>query len=53
MDTGGGATHEQIAESIKLLEKDVEVSTIFINIFGGFMKCDMIAQSIIRATEEL
>ncbi|CDW89196.1 succinyl-ligase beta-chain [Stylonychia lemnae] len=53
LDTGGGASHEQIAESIKLLETDVEVSTIFINIFGGIMKCDMIAQSIIRATEEL
>lgn len=53
LDLGGGANHEQILESIKLLETDSEVSTIFINIFGGIMKCDMIASSIIKAAEEI
>jgi succinyl-CoA synthetase beta subunit len=53
LDLGGGASHEQIFESIKLLETDEEVATIFINIFGGIMKCDMIASSIIRAAEEI
>lgn len=53
LDIGGGASHEQIIESIKLLETDKDVNTIFINIFGGIMKCDMIASSIIRAAEEI
>jgi succinyl-CoA synthetase beta subunit len=53
LDLGGGASHEQILEAIKLLETDHEVSCIFINIFGGIMKCDMIASSIIRAAEEI
>ncbi len=52
LDIGGGATHEQIMESIKLLENDDDISAIFINIFGGIMSCDMIASSIIRAAEE-
>lgn len=53
LDIGGGASHEQIIESIKLLETDKDVTAIFINIFGGIMKCDMIASSIIRAAEEI
>ena len=53
LDIGGGASHEQIFESIKLLEGDDEVSCIFINIFGGILKCDILATSIVRAAEEL
>lgn len=47
LDIGGTASHEQIFEAIKLLENDDEIATILINIYGGIMKCDMIASSII------
>ena len=53
LDLGGGATHEQIIEAINLLEEDGEVSAIFLNIFGGILRCDKIAASVISATEEL
>lgn len=53
LDIGGGASHEQIMESLKLLESDHEVTAIFVNIFGGILRCDKIAASVIRATEEL
>lgn len=53
LDIGGGASHEQIMEAIKLLESDDDISSLFINIFGGIMSCDIIASSIIRAAEEI
>lgn len=53
LDIGGGATHEQIMEAIKLLEKDPQISTLVINIFGGILSCDMIASSILQAVEEI
>jgi succinyl-CoA synthetase beta subunit len=53
LDIGGGASHEQIMEGIKLLENDNNVIAIFLNIFGGILKCDKVATSIIRATEEI
>ena len=40
-------------EAIKLLESDNDISSLFINIFGGIMSCDIIASSIIRAAEEI
>lgn len=52
LDIGGGGTHEQIIESIRLLENDPEVKTILMNIFGGIMHCDKLAASIIRASDE-
>ena len=51
LDVGGGAEDEQMVEAIKLLNNDPEVDAIFINIFGGILKCDNLANSILRAAE--
>jgi succinyl-CoA synthetase beta subunit len=53
LDVGGSAEDEQMIEAIKLLNNDPEVDAIFINIFGGILKCDNLANSIIRAAEEI
>ena len=52
LDVGGSAENEQMAEAIKLLNNDPEVDAIFINIFGGILKCDSIAASIIMAAKQ-
>ena len=49
----GGATHEMIIESMKLLESDPEVKVIFINFFGGILPCDKVATSIISASNDI
>jgi hypothetical protein len=49
LDVGGSAEDEQMVEAIKLLNNDPEVESIFINIFGGILRCDNLAQSIITA----
>jgi len=51
LDVGGSAEDEQMVEAIKLLSNDPEVESIFINIFGGILKCDNLAQSIITAAK--
>lgn len=53
LDMSGGATHEMIIESMKLLESDPEVKVIFINFFGGILPCDKVATSIISASSEI
>jgi succinyl-CoA synthetase beta subunit len=53
LDVGGSAEDEQMVEAIKLLNNDPEVDAIFINIFGGILKCDNLANSIIKAAEEI
>lgn len=53
LDIGGGATHEQIMEAIKILENDPHITSIVLNIFGGIMSCDKIAASIMRAVDEI
>lgn len=53
LDVGGSAEDEQMIEAIKLLNNDPEVDSIFINIFGGILKCDNLANSIIRAAEQI
>lgn len=53
LDVGGSAEDDQMVEAIKLLNNDPEVAAIFINIFGGILKCDNLANSIIRAAEEI
>lgn len=50
---GGGATTEQVTAAFKLITKDPGVTAILVNIFGGIMRCDIIAQGIIRAAAEL
>jgi succinyl-CoA synthetase beta subunit len=51
LDVGGGATEEQVTEAFKILIADKKVKAILVNIFGGIMKCDVIAQGIIAAAK--
>ncbi|GAM25950.1 hypothetical protein SAMD00019534_091250 [Acytostelium subglobosum LB1] len=53
LDVGGGATQKQVTEAIKLISSDPNVKSILVNIFGGIMKCDIIAMGIIQAVKEL
>jgi succinyl-CoA synthetase beta subunit len=53
LDVGGGATEEQVTEAFKILIVDKKVKAILVNIFGGIMKCDIIAQGIINAAKTL
>jgi succinyl-CoA synthetase beta subunit len=49
LDVGGGATEEQVQKAFELLNSDKQVKTIMVNIFGGIMRCDVIAMGIINA----
>ena len=49
LDVGGGATREIVAEAFRIILQDKDVRGIFVNIFGGIMRCDVIAQGIIEA----
>ena len=53
LDVGGGADAKQVAEGFKVILSDPEVKTIFVNIFGGIMRCDFIAEGIIAAAKEI
>ncbi|KAL2745920.1 hypothetical protein V1477_005838 [Vespula maculifrons] len=53
LDVGGGATKETITEAFTIITTDPKVLAIFVNIFGGIMRCDIIAEGIIAATKEL
>jgi succinyl-CoA synthetase beta subunit len=53
LDVGGSATEEQVTEAFKILIADKKVKAILVNIFGGIMKCDIIAQGIINAAKTL
>jgi succinyl-CoA synthetase beta subunit len=53
LDVGGSATKEKVTEAFKIIVSDPKVKGIFVNIFGGIMKCDIIAEGIIAATSEL
>jgi succinyl-CoA synthetase beta subunit len=53
LDVGGGATEEQVTEAFKILIADKKVKAILVNIFGGIMKCDVIAQGIIGAAKSV
>ncbi|ASI35756.1 MULTISPECIES: ADP-forming succinate--CoA ligase subunit beta [Exiguobacterium] len=53
LDVGGGATKEKVTEAFKLILSDDNVKGIFVNIFGGIMKCDVIAEGIVAATKEV
>lgn len=51
LDVGGGATSSQVQEAFRLLQEDEKVRCILVNIFGGIMKCDVIALGIIKAAQ--
>lgn len=53
LDVGGGANKEKVTNAFKLILKDPNVKGILVNIFGGIMKCDIIAEGVIAATKEL
>ncbi|MCM2358568.1 MAG: ADP-forming succinate--CoA ligase subunit beta [Geobacteraceae bacterium] len=53
LDVGGGATREKVAEAFKIILQDGDVKGVFVNIFGGIMRCDVIAQGIIEAAGEV
>ena len=53
LDVGGGATKEKVTEAFKIILSDKAVKAILVNIFGGIMKCDIIAEGIIAAAKEL
>jgi succinyl-CoA synthetase beta subunit len=53
LDVGGGATAEKVTAAFKIITTDPDVKAIFVNIFGGIMKCDTIAQGVITASKEL
>jgi len=53
LDVGGGATTKQVTEAFKLITKDPEVKGIFVNIFGGIMKCDTIAYGVVAAAQAI
>ncbi|TSK62686.1 Succinate--CoA ligase [ADP-forming] subunit beta, mitochondrial [Bagarius yarrelli] len=53
LDVGGGATAHQVTEAFKLITSDKKVQAILVNIFGGIMRCDVIAQGIIMAVRDL
>lgn len=53
LDVGGGANQEQVTEAFKILLSDRNVKAILVNIFGGIMKCDVIAQGIINAVRSV
>ncbi|MBM3202139.1 MAG: ADP-forming succinate--CoA ligase subunit beta [Chlamydiae bacterium] len=52
LDVGGGADKEKVAKSFKIILSDPQVKAILVNIFGGIMKCDVIAEGIIAAVKE-
>jgi succinyl-CoA synthetase beta subunit len=53
LDVGGGATKEKVTEAFKIILSDPNVKGIFVNIFGGIMKCDVIAEGVIAAAREV
>jgi succinyl-CoA synthetase beta subunit len=53
LDVGGGANKEKVTHAFKIILKDPNVKAILVNIFGGIMKCDIIAEGVIAASREL
>lgn len=53
LDVGGGATTEKVTEAFKIILSDPKVKGIFVNIFGGIMQCDIIANGVVEAAKQL
>jgi succinyl-CoA synthetase beta subunit len=53
LDVGGGATKERVAEAFKIILSDEHVKGVLVNIFGGIVRCDLIAEGILAAVEEV
>ncbi|MEC8098851.1 MAG: succinate--CoA ligase subunit beta, partial [Pseudomonadota bacterium] len=52
LDVGGGATKEKVTEAFKIIMSDDNVEGILVNIFGGIMRCDVIAEGVVAAARE-
>ena len=52
LDVGGSATKDKVAEAFKIITADPQVKGILVNIFGGIMKCDVIAEGVVAAVKE-
>ncbi|MCK5718784.1 MAG: succinate--CoA ligase subunit beta, partial [Thiomargarita sp.] len=52
LDVGGGTTAEKVTEAFKIILSDTKVKTILVNIFGGIVRCDLIAEGVIYAIKE-
>ena len=53
LDVGGSATKERVAAAFKIIMSDENVSGILVNIFGGIMRCDIIAEGVVSAAQEI
>ena len=53
LDVGGGATKEQVLNAFKIILSDPNVEGIMVNIFGGIMRCDIIAEGIVEAAKQM
>ena len=53
LDVGGGATKEKVTEAFKIITSDPNVKGILVNIFGGIMRCDVLAQGVVDAAKEI
>ena len=53
LDVGGGATKERVTEAFKIILGDPNVEGILVNIFGGIMRCDVIAEGVVAAAKEV
>ena len=53
LDVGGGATKERVTAAFKLLLSDPKVEGVLVNIFGGIMRCDIIAEGVLAAVKEV
>ena len=53
LDVGGGATKEKVTEAFKIITSDPQVKGILVNIFGGIMRCDVIADGVVSAVKEV
>lgn len=53
LDVGGGATKERVSEAFKIILSDTNVKAVLVNIFGGIVRCDLIAEGIVGAVEEV
>jgi len=53
LDAGGGADREKVKEAFKLILRDDKVRAILVNIFGGIVRCDLIAEGVVAAAGEL
>ena len=53
LDVGGGASKEQVSAAFKIILSDKNIKGILINIFGGIMRCDVLAQGVVEAAKEI